>query len=236
MCLLLGAACSDNSAPVSAHAPTPPPVKPRAVPVRVLALGDSYTSGEAIPAGTGWPYQLEAALLEDSVRVTSLTIVAHTGWTSADLLVAIAKTHLTPQYDLVTLQIGVNNQYRGLLFEQFQSEFVELLTRATTLAGDEPGHVVVLTIPDYSVTPVGRRLDPDLTRMEIDQYNAFIADTLDSTETALVNITEISRQADEDTSLVAHDGLHPSAKMYAQWVEVIRPVVAAIFGRGGTSK
>ncbi len=230
LCLILGAACTDDSAPVAAHTPRPA----RAVSIRMLALGDSYTTGEAIPETKSWPHQLEAALLADSVRVASLTVVARTGWTTSDLLVAMNKSHLVPKYDLVTLQIGVNNQYQGLLFDVFQNEFVELLARAIALAGNEPGHVVVLTIPDYSVTPVGMRIDPDRTRAEIDGYNGFIAATLDSTETPLVNITDISREAAEDSSLTARDGLHPSAKMYAAWVELLRPVVAHIFGRGPT--
>lgn len=232
LCLVLGAACSDDSTPVAAHTPTPA----RAIKVRMLALGDSYTTGEAIPETKSWPHQLEAALLGDSVRVDSLRVVAHTGWTTSDLIIAMNKSHLVPTYDLVTLQIGVNNQYQGLPFELFQDEFVELLARAIVLAGNQPGHVVVLTIPDYSVTPVGQRLDPDRTRAEIDGYNGFIAATLDSTATALVNITDISREAAEDSSLTARDGLHPSAKMYAAWVELLRPVVARIFGRGDTGR
>ena len=230
-CIVLGVACADDGAPVSA----PPPPKP-AVPVRMLALGDSYTKGESVPVSKSWPYQLEVALLPDSVRVTSLKVVAYTGWTTADLLVAIQKNKLKPEYDLVTLQIGVNNQYGGYPFDQFQTEFPELLAKASALAGDRPDHVVVLSIPDYTVTPVGSRVDPDVNRSELDSYNAFIAATLDSTETALVNITDISRLAQDDSSLVARDGLHYSGKMYAEWVDVIRPVVARIFGRGKAAK
>ena len=166
--------------------------------------------------------------------MTTLKIVAHTGWTTADLIVAMNKTTLTPPYDLVTLQIGVNNQFGGVPFEVFQDEFPELVARATTLAGDHPDHVRVLTIPDYSVTPVGQRLDPDQTRSEIDSYNGFIAAAFDSTEVNLISITDISREAGEDSSLTARDGLHPSGAQYARWVELIRPVVEALFchGRG----
>jgi lysophospholipase L1-like esterase len=226
LCALLCAGCGDDSAPVAG---TPAPN--RAVSVRMLALGDSYTSGESVPQNKSWPYQLEAVLLEDSVRVTALKVVAHTGWTTTDLIVGMNKTTLAPPYDLVTLQIGVNNQFGGVPFEVFEDEFPELLARATTLAGDRPDHVVVLTIPDYSVTPVGQRLDPDQTRSEIDSYNGFITATLDSTEVSLINITDISREAAEDSSLTARDGLHPSGEQYARWVELIRPVVAALFSR-----
>jgi len=231
-CILLFAGCSEDSAPVAAGTPRPK----RAVSVRMLALGDSYTSGESVPQTKSWPYQLADSLLEDSVRVTALKVVAHTGWTTGDLIVALNKTTLTPPYDLVTLQIGVNNQFSGVPFEVFQEEFPELVTRATTLAGDHPDHVVVLTIPDYSLTPVGQRLDPDQTRSEIDSYNGFIAATLDSTPISLINVTDLSRTVADDSSLVARDGLHYSGKMYAAWVELIRPVVAALFGRGAAGK
>jgi lysophospholipase L1-like esterase len=226
-CILVCAGCSDDSGPVVAGTPAPK----RAVSVHVLALGDSYTSGESVPQSKSWPYQLADSLLEDSVRVTTLKVVAHTGWTTADLIVALNKTTLQPPYDLVTLQIGVNNQFGGVPLEVFQDEFPELVARATTLAGDHPDHVVVLTIPDYSVTPVGQRLDPDQTRGEIDSYNGFIAAALDSTEVNLINITDISREAGEDSSLTARDELHPSGAQYARWVTIIRPVVAALFGR-----
>lgn len=232
VCVLCCAGCSDDSGPVEAG--TPPPK--RAVAVSVLALGDSYTSGESVPLNKSWPYQLADSLLEDSVRVSSLKVVAHTGWTSADLIVALNKTALTPPYDLVTLQIGVNNQFGGVPFEVFQDEFPELVSRATTLAGDREDHVVVLTIPDYSVTPFGQRLDPDVIRSEIASYNAFITAALDSTKVNLINVTDISVQAAEDSSLTSRDGLHPSGAQYALWIGVIRPVVAALFGRPNPQK
>src|SRR5436190_10174893 len=116
LCLVLGLACGDDSAP----AVGPPAPKP-AVKVSILALGDSYTSGESVALSKSWPYQLETALFADSVRVTSLKVIAHTGWTTSDLILALNKSAktLTPPYDVVTLQIGVNNQYRGLRVETF---------------------------------------------------------------------------------------------------------------------
>jgi lysophospholipase L1-like esterase len=221
LCLAIFTACADDSASVAA--------KPRAaIPARMLALGDSYTSGEAVPATKSWPRQLAAALLADSVRVTALTVIAHTGWTTTDLIDTLAALTDTTRYDLVTLQIGVNNQFGRLPFSVFQNEFPLLVTRATALARDRPSRVVVLSIPDYSVTPVGSRVDPDRVRREIDGYNGFIAATLDSTRVTYINITDISRQAADDPTLIARDGLHPSGKMYALWVDVVRPAVAAI--------
>jgi lysophospholipase L1-like esterase len=228
LCLVLGLACGDESAPVGPPAPKP------AVKVSMLALGDSYTSGESVALVKSWPYQLETALVADSVLVASLKVIAHTGWTTSDLILALnknAKT-LTPPYDVVTLQIGVNNQYKGLPVATFLTEFPELVARATRLAGDRASHVVVLSIPDYSVTPVGSIGDQGQNQREINEYNGYIETALDSTDVHLVNVTDISREAQDDSSLVARDGLHPSAKMYAAWVDVIRPVVARIFGRG----
>jgi len=228
--LAIFTACADDSASVAARVPAPR----RAVAVHVLAVGDSYTSGETVPATRSWPRQLVSALLADSVRVTNLTVIAHTGWTTTDLIDTLAARTDTTRYDLVTLQIGVNNQFGRLPFSVFQDEFPLLVTLAATLARDRPTRVVVLSIPDYSVTPVGSRIDPDRVRSEIDDYNGFIRATLDSTAVHMIDVTDISRQAGDDPTLIARDGLHPSAKMYALWVGLIRPVVAGVFGRATT--
>ena len=221
------ASCADTAADLGAGKSTPP----RAVRVRILALGDSYTAGESVPGAKSWPRQLAAALVPDSVIVTDLTVIARTGWTTTDLVDTLGADSLASPYDLVTLQIGVNNQYQHLDFSVFQSEFPALVARAIALAGNRPGHVVVLSIPDYSVTPVGSQIDPDRVRAEIDGYNGFIASATDSVNVLEIDITEISRRAQEDPTLTARDGLHPSAKMYALWVDVVRPVVAGILER-----
>jgi lysophospholipase L1-like esterase len=225
--ILLSLACGDDSAPVATPKPAPKP----AVAVRMLALGDSYTSGESVALVKSWPYQLVDSLVADSVRVTSLKVVAYTGWTTSDLIVAMNKNHLQPGYDLVTLQIGVNNQYGGLRFSVFEDEFRELLSRAKTLANDHADHVVVLTIPDYSVTPFGSNLDQAEIQAELAIYNGFITTRADSAGAHVVDIFDVSREAQDDSSMTARDGLHPSGAMYAKWVALIRPVVARIFDR-----
>jgi lysophospholipase L1-like esterase len=208
---------------------------PDPVHVTVLSLGDSYTAGEAVPAGKSWPEQLSDALVADRVIVTQINVIARTGWTTTDLLDTL-DSHTPPPHDFVTLQIGVNNQFGRLPLDVFEAEFPQLLDRAVVLAGDDPKRVLVLSIPDYSVTPVGSRIDPDRVHSEIDTYNGLIRSIAEERGVAAVDITEISRQALDDPTLVARDGLHPSAKMYQLWVELLRPVVAerlkrrAIFG------
>jgi lysophospholipase L1-like esterase len=230
LCLVLALACGHDSTPVATHKKPAPAPKP-AVPVKMLSLGDSYTSGESIAPVNSWPYQLVDSLAGDSVRVTSLKVVAYTGWTTSDLIVAMNKNHLQPGYDLVTLQIGVNNQYQELRFSLFQDEFRQILGRATALTNNRADHVVVVTIPDYSVTPYGQNLDQSVIQTELAMYNGFIATTADSAGAHVIDIFDLSREAQDDPTMIARDGLHYSGAMYAKWVAVIRPVVARIFDR-----
>lgn len=203
---------------------------PEPVHVRVLALGDSYTAGQSVPKGKSWPSQLADSLIADRVIVTQLTVIARTGWTTTDLLDTLA-AGTTPPHDFVTLQIGVNNQFGGLPLDLFENEFAQLLDRAVALAGDDPQRVLALSIPDYSVTPVGSRIDPDRVRAEIDSYNGLITTVAGDRSVATIDVTDISRLALGDPTLVARDGLHPSAKMYAQWVKVLQPVVVEALTR-----
>ena len=228
VCALLGPAllavahiaCSDDTA---GSGTTP-------VHIRMLALGDSYTTGEGISKGKSWPDQLAAALVDDRIIVDELTVVAHTGWTTTDLLDTLA-TAMPPPHDFVTLQIGANNVFGRLPFAVFETEFPQLLAHAIELAGGDPEDVLVVSIPDYSVTPVGSLIDPDQARAAIDGYNEVIQRVTGEQQVTLIDVTGISRMALDDPTLVARDGLHPSAKMYALWVEVIRPVVAEMFRR-----
>jgi acyl-CoA thioesterase-1 len=214
------AACSDDN--------TGSPPQP--IHIRMLALGDSYTVGEGIAEGKSWPNQLSEALEDDRILVDELTVVAHTGWTSTVLLDTLTAAPPSP-HDFVTLQIGANNVFGRVPFAIFESDFVDLLELAIALAGDDAGRVLVLTIPDYTVTEVGSQIDPEAARVEIDGYNDLIRRVSADQHVALIDVTEISRMALEDPTLVARDGLHPSAKQYALWVEVIRPVVVEKFRR-----
>lgn len=190
-----------------------------------LALGDSYTIGESVKVSERWPVQLAEALRNKGIDIKNPQIIAKTGWTTGELKSAIAEADLSPPYDLVTLLVGVNDQYRGYDINNYPKYFLYLLEKSITLAGNNPDRVVVLSIPDYGVTPfVGEKNPPKISR-EIEEYNAISKSISDSLGVSYVNITPISRKAKNDTTLLADDKLHPSGKMYAQWVEKALTVI-----------
>jgi len=156
--------------------------------------------------------------------------VARTGWTTGDLLDGIARAQLDASYEVVSLLIGVNNQYQGQDPALYKEEFDELLQKAIAFAGGQRHQVFVLSIPDYSVTPFASSRDTARIRREINQYNA-VADSICGVYgIPFYNITPISRKAGSDASLLASDNLHPSGKQYELWVEAIRQEVAPLFG------
>ena len=191
-----------------------------------LALGDSYTIGEAVPAACRWPQQLVAQLRRHGVAVDDPRIIAVTGWTTDELAAGMDATRPVPPYDLVTLQIGVNNQYRARAAGRYRGEFRRLLQRAIGLAGGHAGHVVTVSIPDWGVTRFGLTDPRGSARIgaELDVYNAIARDETSRAGARWVDITGISRRHPE---LVATDGLHPSATQYTRWVAVIEPLVRA---------
>lgn len=191
----------------------------------VLALGDSYTIGESVPPAQRWPVQLSRALRDSGIAVDHPRIIAKTGWTTTDLRAAIDSATLHPPYSLVTLLIGVNDQYDGLSFDRYPQRFEYLLQRALSLAGGDPTNVVVVSIPDYSVTPFGQRRDPATIARELARYNSVNHSIARRMGVHYVNITPGSRKAASDRSLIADDGLHPSGRMYRQWVRQIVPVI-----------
>ena len=194
-----------------------------------LALGDSYTIGEAVEESQRWPVQLVDQLAKDSIKNDTLKIIARTGWTTDELQSAIAGEELAPPYDLVSLLIGVNNQYRGYPIDQYKKEFKELLDSALTYAGGNANRVIVVSIPDYGVTPFAQRLnlDKDKIARELDRYNE-IADSIASASNVnFFDITPYSRNAENDESLIASDGLHPSGRLYSNWVETVYSYVFA---------
>jgi lysophospholipase L1-like esterase len=186
-----------------------------------LALGDSYTIGESVPAAQSFPYQLSAALNKVSLNTGNPTIIARTGWTTDELIAAIKSQALTKQYDIVTLLIGVNNQYRHYNIATYRTEFVQLLNTALAYAKGNPKHVFVLSIPDWGATPYASGQDATQIGAEIDEYNGINQQESVKAGVSYINITPISRQAKTDLSLVANDGLHPSGKMYGQWVQLL---------------
>lgn len=195
-----------------------------AVPLRYLALGDSYTIGEAVPAHECWPAQLARGLRQQGLGIDDPQIVARTGWTTSELSKAMDAATLTANCDLVTLQIGVNNQYRGESVDAYQTQFAALLTRAIALADGRMQRVLVVSIPDWGVTRFAREQgrDPADIAAALNAFNGIARKLASRTGTNFVDITPISRHHPE---LVAEDGLHPSAAQYALWVQVILPVV-----------
>jgi lysophospholipase L1-like esterase len=195
--------------------------------LRYLALGDSYTIGESVDISERWPNQL-ARKLEEQGYTTDLTIIARTGWTTDELWQGIQQQNIEPPYDLVSLLIGVNNQYRGLSIEEYREQFIFLLTKAVEFAGGDSNRVIVLSIPDWSVTPFATDRDRDQIANEIDAFNAVNKAETEKANAQYINITPISREAANDTSLIASDGLHPSGMTYKMWAEAALPVVLKI--------
>jgi len=189
-----------------------------------LALGDSYTIGEAVSAEARWPAVLVERLRRAGVAIDDPRIVAVTGWTTDELAQGMDEASLAPAYDLVTLQIGVNNQYRGRSAADYRGEFAGLLARAVALAGNRPERVVVVSIPDWGVTRFAREQgrDPAAIAAALDAFNAIARALAHRAGAHFVDITPVSRRHPE---LLADDGLHPSAAQYALWVEAILPVV-----------
>lgn len=187
---------------------------------KFLALGDSYTIGESVSADDRWPVQLVKALNEKSENFTPPHIIATTGWRTDDLKKAILADDPRHDYDLVSLLIGVNNQYQGRPAKEYETEFEELLKMAINFAGGDESKVLVVSIPDYGYTPFGKEKLKTISR-EIDEFNAVNRAISRKHDVTYVYITDISRLGFDDPELVASDGLHPSGKMYRKWVEEI---------------
>ena len=195
---------------------------------RMLCLGDSYTIGESVSSDDRWPVQLAALLRLQHVDVADPTVIARTGWTTRDLGAAIDDARPRGPFDLVTLLIGVNDQYRGRSVDEYRPQFRLVLNRAIIQAGKNPESVVVISIPDWGVTPYAQGRDRQRIAAEIDAFNAANRDEATAVGTTYVDITGLSRLAGSNRNLLAADGLHPSAAMYAQWARAILPVALGI--------
>jgi lysophospholipase L1-like esterase len=194
---------------------------------RYLALGDSYTVGEGVDASERWPVQLAAAVCEAGAPLADPTFIAKTGWTAGELLAALdaISPPLSVDYDLVSLLIGVNDQYRGLTGGVFRESFLKLLSRAVNFAGGDAKRAVVVSIPDWGVTPFARSDPRGATAIaaEIDAFNAIARESTRQAGAQFVDVTALSRRAASDRTLLAGDGLHPSRDMYSLWVQTILP-------------
>lgn len=190
-----------------------------------LALGDSYTIGEAVLIQQSFPYQVVQNLREKGHSFSAAEIIAKTGWTTDELWNGIAGYQFLPKYDFVTLLIGVNNQYRGRAIIEYTSEFEKLLGKAILLADNKKEHVFVISIPDYGVTPFAKEKDPEKISKEIDIFNTANRALAIQYKVHYIEITEGSRDAAQDPSLVAEDGLHPSEKEYKKWATKVAAAI-----------
>lgn len=201
--------------------------------VRFLALGDSYTIGESVPESERWPVQLAAMLRERGVPVGEPTIIARTGWTTDELATGIDAASPEGRFDLVSLLIGVNNQYRGRDAEEYRLQFRERLAQAIRFADGDARRVIVLSIPDWGVMPFAEGRDRGRIATEIDRFNTINREETSRAGARYVDVTPASREAARDPSLVAGDGLHPSGAQYTRWAQLALPAALAALGRGG---
>lgn len=214
--------------------------------LRYLALGDSYSIGEAVAAAERWPQQLVQLLRREGLQMADPAIVARTGWTGDELALALDRAErgqslasdgngaaLRPPYDLVSLLIGVNNQYRGRPVEEFADQFRSLLQRAIGYADGRVERVIVVSIPDWGHTPfaTAKSADREQVSQQIDAYNRVKSAQCAALGIVYIDITDGSRAALQDASLVAPDGLHPSALEYERWAAAVFPAARAALAR-----
>ena len=186
-----------------------------------LALGDSYTVGQSVSYNESFPIQLVTRLEERLEKIIAPTIIAATGWRTDNLLNAIPANANNSPYDIVTLLIGVNNQYQNSPFSKYKNEFPALLKNAIELAGNDPDKVLVISIPDYAYTPFSENADREKISNEIDRYNSFARTKTREKGAVFIGITDITREGLKDPELVASDGLHPSGEAYKKFVDRI---------------
>jgi len=227
MCLLccslqtvMAAGCHhDNN--TTTQPPTTTPVQAKTY--NYLALGDSYTIGQSIDSAGRYPAQTAAMLDNDSTAIPAIHYIATTGWTTANLQYAIANEHLADTFNIVTMLIGVNDQYQGVDTGTYHTHFVQLMQTAIQLAGGNKQHVIIISIPDYGVTPFGG--GNAAISAQIDEFNGVNRRITDSFGVAYADVTTLSRAAASDPTLLANDGLHYSPKEYALWAQVIAPLI-----------
>ncbi|MBC7848354.1 MAG: SGNH/GDSL hydrolase family protein [Chitinophagaceae bacterium] len=195
--------------------------------LKYLALGDSYTIGESVPATDNFPSQAIKMLRNSGFEFDDPLIIAKTGWTTDELADNIQRQKPHSKYDLVTLLIGVNNQYRGRSSNEYQEEFHQLLKIAIAFARKDADHVVVLSIPDWGATPFAEGRNRIQIASEIDEFNRSNKALSIQYNCHYIDITQGTREAAADRSLVASDGLHPSPKDYKRWAEKLVSVYIA---------
>ena len=189
--------------------------------ISYLALGDSYTIGEGVALFDSFPYQLCGLLRKEKISCNAPEILAKTGWTTDELQAQINKHLFNPPYSIVTLLIGVNNQYRGRSSENFEPEFKSLLEQAIKFAGNRKERVLVLSIPDWGQTPFAKDRDRNKISLEIDAFNEVIRRNCIKQEIAFFDITAFPREKNNASFLVTADELHPSSQEYSRWAGLL---------------
>lgn len=188
-------------------------------PLTYLALGDSYTIGESVEPEMRWPVQLTERLRADGIEIRDPRIIARTGWTTQDLLQAMDAQLNNEKFDLVSVLIGVNNQYQGKSIDAYREDLYEIFKRAITYSATGEEGVFAVSIPDYGVTPFGAENAEEIAR-ELDEFNRVFEEVASEFNVDFYNITPISRRAADEPELIAEDKLHPSGIMYEQWVDL----------------
>jgi len=218
-----------NNSTTNPETPTDPVPGPTVGTLNYLALGDSYTIGQSVCTSCRFPAQLKDSLKVVTNKNIELNIIATTGWTTTDLKNSINNQAVANNYDLVTLLIGVNNQYQNKPFTLYKKEFPELVDKAIALAKGDKKNVIVVSIPDYAYTPYGQNSSsPSSISVEIDEYNNFAKNYCGQNAIVFVDITPVTRNGLSNPALVADDGLHPSELAYTQFVSLILPKTIAV--------
>ncbi|MCF0051988.1 SGNH/GDSL hydrolase family protein [Dyadobacter sp. LJ53] len=213
--------CSNNGEPGNAYNPGSTEQG-----AKFLALGDSYTIGQSVTEAERWPVLLVKSLKNAGAQFRSPDIIATTGWTTKDLTFSVDNAKPATDYDLVSLMIGVNNQFQERSIDEYRSEFRNLLTKSIALAGGKADRVFVMSIPDWGSTPYGESDRANIAK-EIDAFNLVAKDECDKQKVIFIDITPLSRRAASDPSLLARDNLHYSGKMHQLWVDAVLPRIKA---------
>src|SRR5688572_8359630 len=234
MLILLGTNCSCVKKTMQAPPPATIPITPVTQPAsnaekKWLALGDSYTVGHGVPHVASYPEQTKNWLKVNGIAgIKDPTVIATSGWTTANLQAAIASQTFAGPFDAVSILIGVNDQYQGADSAGYRIRFTQLVEQCISLANNLPAHVFVLSIPDYSVTPFGRNFDVKMISKEIDEFNAINKQVALFYKVQYLDITPSTRLAAHDPDLICSDGLHPSGLEYKKWAENLGPMMKTI--------
>jgi len=221
-------ACTKKNEPVTGYVPRDTASDTLATPAKTyLALGDSYTIGQSVGETERFPAQTTAMLRQQGIKLSDPVYIAQTGWTTASLQSAIVSQNPSPTFDVVTLLIGVNDQYQRMDTAGYATRFTQLLENAIELAKGNKANVFVLSIPDYSVTPFVAASEKPRVSKEVDWFNAINKRITTAHEVSYTDIMPLSREAATDASLIANDGLHPSGSEYHKWAEVLAPKIQA---------